>query len=186
MLLYAQARGHKRKFLLLPYVPAWFMAFGIGLTTPVPSPIARALVGGLSSDSVVLHNDAREIYPEVNLVDFESATREALTHLHPLKIERVWESGSVSNLKHEGFFIAHQKIKVDAEPEKIFNAIQKIADQLKSQRFVVDTVEPNQLLLLRLQQKIPGAGWIEWRVSRSGTPTYLLAEKKTARNSVVK
>jgi len=173
MLLYAQARGHKRTFLLLPYVPAWFMAFGIGLTTPVPSPIARALVGGLSSDSVVINNDAREIYPEVTLVDFDSATREALTHLHPLKIERVWESDFVSNLKHEGFFIALQKIKVDASPEKIFNAIQKIADQLRSQQFVVDTVEPNQLLLLKSQQKIPGAGWIEWQVSHASNTTYL-------------
>ena len=117
MLRYARVRGHKRKFLLLPYVPVWFMAFGIGLTTPVPSPIARALVGGLSSDSVVMHNDAHEIFPEVNLMDFKSATREALTHLHPLKIERVWndDQGQVRTLRHEGFFIDHRKIKVDAE-----------------------------------------------------------------------
>lgn len=46
MLSYARARGLNRRFLLLPYIPVWFMAFGIGLTTPVPSPIAHALVGG--------------------------------------------------------------------------------------------------------------------------------------------
>ena len=129
MLRYARARGHKRSFLLLPYVPVWFMAFGIGLTTPVPRPIAWALVGGLSSDSVVMHNDARKIYPEVNLIDFESATKEALTRLHPLKIERVWDDGEgqVKTLKHEGFFIDHREIKVDAEPEKVFNIIRKFA-----------------------------------------------------------
>ena len=65
MLRYARIRGHKRSFLVLPYVPVWFMAFGIGLTTPVPRPIAHALVGGLSSDSVVIHGHAREIYPEI-------------------------------------------------------------------------------------------------------------------------
>ena len=75
MLSYARVRGLKRRFLLLPYVPVWFMAFGIGLTTPVPRPIAYALVGGLSSDSVVIHDNARKIYPEVNLIDFESAAR---------------------------------------------------------------------------------------------------------------
>jgi hypothetical protein len=172
---YAHIRGHKRSFLLLPYIPVWFMALGIELMTPVPHLIARALVGGLSHDSIVTHKNAHEIHPEVNLIDFETATKEALTHLHPLKIERVWDDGKghAKTLKHEGFFIAHQKIKVKAKPEKIFGSIQKIANQLGSQRFVVDTAEPDQLLLLRSQQKIPGAGWLEWGVSRNGTQTYL-------------
>ena len=72
MLKYAEVRGYKRSFVILPYVPIWFMAFGIGLTTPVPYPIAYALVGGLSSDSLVLHDTARKTFPEVLLVDFES------------------------------------------------------------------------------------------------------------------
>jgi uncharacterized protein YbjT (DUF2867 family) len=175
MLRYAQVRGHRRKFLLLPYVPVWFMAFGIGLTTPVPRPIARALVGGLSNDSVVMHNDALEIYPEVNLIDYESATREALTHLHPLKIERVWDDGAsqIKTLKHEGFFIVHQKIKVNAKPEKIFDVVTKISKSFETQRFVVDTTEPNHLLLLRSQRKTPGDGWIEWRTGQVVNWSYL-------------
>jgi uncharacterized protein YbjT (DUF2867 family) len=79
MLKYAGLRGYKRDFFLLPYVPVWFMAFGIGLMTPVPYPIAYALVAGLSTDSIVLHDEAREVFPEVKLIDFESATRAALT-----------------------------------------------------------------------------------------------------------
>jgi uncharacterized protein YbjT (DUF2867 family) len=169
MLQYAQVRGHNRRFLLLPYVPVWFMAFGIGLTTPVPSPIAWALVGGLSSDSVVMHDNVRKIYPEVNLIDFESATREALTRLHPLKIERVWDDGAghVKTLKHEGFFIHQRKIKVDAEPEKVFQAITKFAERFGARQFVVDTIEPNHFLLLRSQIKTPGEGWVEWRVGHT-------------------
>jgi uncharacterized protein YbjT (DUF2867 family) len=176
MLSYARVRGHQRSFLLLPYVPVWFMAFGIGLTTPVPSPIAWALVGGLSSDSVVMRNDARETYPEVNLIDFESATREALTHLHPLKIERVWEDGKGDRktLKHEGFFIEHRKIRVDGGLENVFNTITKFAKRFEARQFVVDTVESNHLLLLRLRQKTPGDGWIEWRVGHASSVTYLI------------
>jgi uncharacterized protein YbjT (DUF2867 family) len=125
MLKYAQARGHKRGFILFPHVPVWFMAFGIGLMTPVPYPIAYALVGGLSDDSVVIHNEAREAFPEVQLIDFESATRVALTRLHPLKIERVWDDGESRGkvLKHEGFFIHHRQLQVGASPEKIFQVI---------------------------------------------------------------
>ncbi len=174
MLRYAQVRGHKRSFFLLPYVPVWFMAFGIGLTTPVPSPIARALVGGLSSDSVVVHNDALRIYSEVNLVDFESATKEALSHLHPFKIERVWdEKTKAKTLKHEGFFIDHRTIKVDAALEKIFDSITKFSKGFESRKFVVDFLEPTRTLLLRSQSKTPGDGWIEWRIVHASSVTTL-------------
>ncbi|MBI5351113.1 MAG: NAD(P)H-binding protein [Chloroflexi bacterium] len=158
MLRYARIRGHKRRLLLLPYVPVWFMAFGISLTTPVPRPIAYALVGGLSSDSVVIHHDARRVYPEVDLIDFESAIREALTRLHPLKIERVWENEESRTLKHEGFFVDHHSIKINAVPEKIFDVISK-----RSQRFVIEGIDDNHLLV-RLNMKIPGQLWFEWKV----------------------
>lgn len=208
MLNYARIRGHKRGFLLLPYVPVWFMAFGIGLVTPVPRPIAYALVGGLSSDSVVMHNDARKIYPEVNLVDFESATREALTRLHPLKIERVWESdldfGGLSKatsevqLKHEGFFIDHREMQVDADMSRVFEVvtrmgsetdwpyanwlwklrgvfgIRKFSPNSNHSYYRVDVIEPDRLLLLHSQLKAPGEGWMEWRVEKRGEGTRLM------------
>lgn len=172
---YANVRKHKRSFFLLPYVPVWFMALGIELITPVPHLIARALVGGLSHDSIVTHKNAHETYPEVNLIDFDSAARDALTRLHPLKIERVWDDGEdqVKTLKHEGFFIDHRKIKVEAEPEKIFDVIQKNSKHLSVHKFITDTIEPNRVLLLRSTSKTPGDSWIEWRVGSAKTMTSL-------------
>jgi hypothetical protein len=169
MLRYARARGHKRGFLLLPYVPVWFMAFGIGLTTPVPSPIAYALVGGLSSDSVVIHHDARKVYPEVNLVDFESAIKEALTRLHPRKIEPVWDDGEgrTKTLRHEGFFIDHRGIKIDAAPGDIFSSINNLAARLGTKKIIIENIETDHILLVHLQLKIPGEGWVEWRINDS-------------------
>ena len=162
MLSYARARGLKRSFLLLPYVPVWFMAFGIGLTTPVPSPIAYALVGGLSSDSVVMHDNALRVYPEVNLIDFESAAKEALTRLHPHKIERVWDDGEghTKTLKHEGFFIDHREIKLNVAPEKIFDAVKKMTGN-----FLVEAAEEGQILV-QLKTKMPGSAWVQWKAER--------------------
>lgn len=167
MLRYARIRGHERSFLLLPYVPVWFMAFGIGLMTPVPRPIAYALVGGLSSDSVVLHNDATKIYPEVDLVDFESAAREALTRLHPLKIERVWEDGEsdVKDFKHEGFFITRREIQINDVPEKVFRTI---GQSIKN--FEIEHMD-DRALLACMKKDIPGRLWVEWSVSRDGVLT---------------
>lgn len=115
---YAHARGLKRRLFLLPHIPLWFMAFGVGLMTPVPYPIAYALIGGLANDSVVKHPGAREAFPEVELIDFDTAARDALEKTHPDHIERVWDLGGESGnqsrtsefwrtLKHEGCFILH-------------------------------------------------------------------------------
>lgn len=111
MLTYARLRGHRRGFFLLPYVPLWFMALGIALAAPVPYPIAYALVGGLSSDSVVLHGGAEQTFPEVKPGDYESAVAGALRRLHPLEIEPVWEESQNAAIKREGFFIRHRKEK---------------------------------------------------------------------------
>ncbi len=78
MVRYARARGLKRTMLLIPGIPIWFMAFGVGLMTPVPYPIAYALIGGLSADSIVKHPDALKVFPEVELIDFDTATQKAL------------------------------------------------------------------------------------------------------------
>jgi len=200
MLRYARICGHNRRFLLLPYIPVWFMAYGIGLMTPVSSPIAYALIGGLSSHSVVLHNNAQKTYPEVNLIDFESATKEALTRLHPHKIERVWEDGEsqVKILKHEGFFIDHRELQLDAKPEKVFAVIENMGRRngwpfvnwlwklrgffgvresaLDSEYdyYTIDTLEPGRLLLLLSRLKAPGEGWMEWRVEMEGKHTRLI------------
>lgn len=109
MLRYARARGLKRSMFLIPGIPVWFMAFGVGLMTPVPYPIAYALIGGLSSDSLVKHPEALQAFPEVKLIGFDAATRDALEKTHPDHIERVWDDGKpgAKSLKHEGCFILH-------------------------------------------------------------------------------
>lgn len=109
MTRYARARELNRSMLLIPGLPVWFMAFGVGLMTPVPYPIAYALIGGLSADSVVKHPEALTVFPEVKLIDFDTAAKDALERTHPRHIERVWVDGSsgTRSLKHEGCFILH-------------------------------------------------------------------------------
>lgn len=154
MLKYARIRGHRRRFLLLPYLPVWFMAFGIDLMTPVPYPIAYALVEGLSNDSVVLYDEAQKIFPEVMLIDFESAVREAMKRLHPLEVERVWEDGrgGIKNLKHEGFFIHHREMQIHVPSEKIIEAIKALHSDVDEH-------------LLSYSKFKFGEAWIEWRVT---------------------
>jgi hypothetical protein len=153
MTRYARARGLKRRLFLLPYIPLWFMAFGVGLMTPVPYPIAYALIEGLSADSVVKHPEALQVFPEVELIDFDSAASDALERTHPVHIERVWVDGTsgIKSIKHEGCFILH------------FSGILQIAGENGSNPPDSKDEHHNSF----------GKMWIEWRIGRTASPTYI-------------
>jgi uncharacterized protein YbjT (DUF2867 family) len=178
MLGYARTRGLKRWMLLLPGIPLWLMAFGVGLMTPVPYRIAYALIDGLSADSVVKHPEALEIFPEVKLIDFETATKDALEKTHPFFIERVWDDGKreSKSIKHEGCFIDHREVTVGAEPEKVSHAIKQVINRLN---WHIEVNQPDQILVCVTNQ-VAGKKWIAWRmvnhaneVPEGGNMTYM-------------
>jgi uncharacterized protein YbjT (DUF2867 family) len=173
MLRYANIRGLKRHMLLLPGLPLWFMAFGVAMMTPVPYPIAYALLGGLSTDSVVRHPEALKVFPEVKLIDFEAATRDALNKTHPLHMERVWEAVKSKFIKHEGCFIDQRELKIDVSPEEAFCALERLSHK---QNWTIEIKEENSYVLVCDGDQRFGKRWIEWRISpvdRSVTPTYI-------------
>ena len=131
MLRYARRRGLKRKLLLLPGIPPWFMAVGVGILTPVPYRIAYALIGGLAGDSIVQHDEARRIFPDIKLINFEEATTSSLHRLSPSSTERVWEGSnrSVQHIKHEGFFIDYRRLEINASPEVIYRVLTSLGGQ---------------------------------------------------------
>lgn len=167
MLRYARTRGLKRRIVLLPGIPLWFMAFGVGLMTPVPYPVAYALIGGLSADSVVKHPQALEIFPEVKLIDFDTATKDALEKTHPSHIERIWDDGrpEPKSIKHEGCFIDHRQVAVNAEPEKVLEAMTTLGAR-ELAPVSKNTLLDSKATLFHLKEKSFGSQWIECRVSR--------------------
>ena len=128
MLRYAQARGLKRLLFTLPGIPIRFMARFVDWLTPVPFPIATALVGGLQSDSVVMDDAARGAFPAIDLIPYAAALQIAMNDLTPRRLERVWEGfgGEVVRLKHEGFFIDYRRLEVRALPEDIFASVRRM------------------------------------------------------------
>jgi uncharacterized protein YbjT (DUF2867 family) len=172
MLGYARIRGLKRETLLIPGIPLWFMALGVDLMTPVPYPIACALIDGLSADSIVKHPEALETFPNVKLIDFDSATRDALEKTSPIHIERVWEDGGrkPKSIKHEGYFINHREAIIHAEPGKVVRMIVELAGR---QSWTVEVNEANQQIIAMIQNQLAGRKWIEWRVGQVANLSYL-------------
>jgi uncharacterized protein YbjT (DUF2867 family) len=172
MLRYARIRGLKRRMFLIPGIPVWFMAFGVGLMTPVPYPIAYALIGGLSADSVVKHPEALKVFPEVKLIDFSMATKDALEKTDPVHIERVWDDGqrNATSIKHEGCFIDYREVRMDTEPEKVLDIVKQIINTSDDLMKVVDTGER---ILVCIKNQIAGEKWMEWRVGHVSNMTVL-------------
>lgn len=126
MIRYARIRGLKRRLLMISHIPVWFMAFGVGLMSPIPYQIAYVLIESLSADCIVRHPDVLKVFPEVKLIDFDSAVREALETTNPAQIERVWEDGRLKakSLKHEGCFIVQRVFALtdDHRKEKVIES----------------------------------------------------------------
>ena len=166
MLRYARLRGLKRSIVLIPGLPIRFMAFGVGLMTPVPYPIAYALIGGLSADSVVKHANALRVFPEVKLIDYDSAAKDALEKTHPIHIERVWDDGrqAVKSIKHEGCFIDHREITLHAEPETVLAEIENVRAKVSKREGT--WVSENVFFA--------GTEWINWGTRRIRDMTCVL------------
>ena len=122
MLTYGRLRGLSRKYVVMPGIPVWFMALGVEWMTPVPAVIATPLVDGMRSESVVQDESACHVFPKIRLIGYEDAVNLALGSLHPDSIEPIWAGDEkvVKVLKHEGFFIDHRYLPVNATPEKVF------------------------------------------------------------------
>jgi len=169
MLRYARARKLNRKMILLTGIPVWFMAFGVDLMTPVPYPIAYALIDGISADSIVNHPEALKIFPEVKLIDFDTATLDALEKTNPNHIERIWidNSRKAKLIKHEGCFIDQRGMKINSLPENVFRAIEQIAGK---RNWRIEIKEKNSRILIHDSNQRFGKFWIEWLAVGHASP----------------
>lgn len=170
LLCYARVRGLKRMMLLLPGIPVWFMAFGVGLMTPVPRPIAYALIAGLANDSAVQHNQALCVFKDIRLISMDEATEYALQRTKPSLIERVWEDDSpgTKTLKHEGFFINYRRMELNIPPENAFHVLRRAIDK---PHWRVEINEQNQRIVVHEMDLRSGDHWIEWKADQSGELT---------------
>jgi uncharacterized protein YbjT (DUF2867 family) len=125
MLTYGRLRGLRRRYVITPGMPVWFMALGVAWMTPVPKSIAAPLVDGMRSESVVQDDAARRVFSNVRLLGYEEAVQSALTQLHPARLDRTWNGCQppVQVLKSEGFFVDYRCVEVRAAPGKVFEVI---------------------------------------------------------------
>ena len=138
MLGYAKARGLQRFMLPVPFLTPHLSSYWVHLVTPIPSDIARPLINGLRNEVVVRDNSAREIFPEIVPVDFDTAVRRALAKLNARDVETSWADALVSSVPlntptllttHEGMIIEQRQCDVQASPAEVFEAFTHIGGE---------------------------------------------------------
>jgi len=125
MLTYGRLRGLRRRHVHLPGIPLWFMAMGVAWITPVPAAIARPLVDGMRSDSLIQDDAIHRTFPYIQPIGYEEGVNLALSQLRPDCLEPNWVGcdKSVKVMKHEGFFIDHRCEEIAVTPQDVFQII---------------------------------------------------------------
>ncbi len=117
MTTYARLRGLKRWIIAVPGMSANFMGTLAGIFTPVPAKIARPLLGGMRSDSVVQVEAAISDFPLIHPVSYEASVLMALENLSPGSLEPIWDNPVTwFRIKRAGFFVEGQQARAQLQP----------------------------------------------------------------------
>ena len=138
MMGYAQARGLRRWLVSVPVLTPRLSSYWVHLVTPIPGSIARPLIDGLRNEVVVREAVARDLFPQLEPMDYQSAVFLALTDLEARHVETSWSDALVNSLgdlvpvalsTHEGMIIERRQQMVPTPPNTVFKMIGRLGGQ---------------------------------------------------------
>ena len=97
MQVYAEAAGlYRRRIVVLPVLTPKLAGLWIGLVTPIPPSIGRALLESLQNDAVVREHDIDDVVapPAEGLTPYRVAVELALARIHDGTVETTWAGAS--------------------------------------------------------------------------------------------
>lgn len=135
MLGYARVRGLKRYLIPVPVLTPRLSSYWVHWVTPLHANIAKPLIDGLRNEVIVRDNLAKELFPDINLIDYHIAVERALGKLNAEQIESMWtDSLATSNgdtppvrLNNiEGMISERRELEMAAPAESVFSWISSI------------------------------------------------------------
>ena len=138
MLEYARVRGLRRMLLSVPVLTPRLSSYWVHLVTPIPASIARPLIDGLRNEVIVREAVARDLFPQLQPMDYQSAVSLALADLEARHIETSWRDALVNSQgdiipvvlsTQEGMIIERRQQIVSTPPATIFKMISRLGGQ---------------------------------------------------------
>lgn len=126
---YAQERGLRRWMLPVPFLTPRLSAHWVHWVTPIPAKIAKPLIEGLRNELIVRDDTARQLFPDIEPLDYRQAVRLALARLAVDQVETVWSDALVSSqgdvtpvmlTTEAGMIVERRQRLVTATPETVY------------------------------------------------------------------
>jgi len=181
------------------------------------------LIEGLRNEVIVRDDAARQLFPEIQLLDYAGALTLALEQLNDGQVETAWSDSLLSSkgdvapvslTYREGIITEARQRLVNADVSSVFRVfaglggergwlyanwlwfLSGVLDRLvggvgfrrgrrhPDELYVgealdfwrVEKVEPNHLLRLRAEMKVPGLAWLEFQVNEQSDGTSRLSQ----------
>jgi uncharacterized protein YbjT (DUF2867 family) len=131
LLGYAKVRGLKRWLIRTPVHAPRLSAYWVHMVTPIHWRAVLPLIEGLRLRLIVHDDAARQLFPKIEPLDFETAARLALGRIQREAVESSWSDAlatSAGEIKpydlkvEEGMMIERRQLLVDLPAETVFRA----------------------------------------------------------------
>lgn len=220
---YAEVRGLKRRLVPVQFLTPRLSSYWLHLVTPIPVKIARPLIDGLRNEVIVRDDTARQLFPQITPLDYQTAVQRALEHLDAAQIETTWSDALVSSqgdvppvilTSQEGMIVERRQQLVNADADTLYGIFSGLGGEhgwlyLNSAWHVrgwldrlvggvglrrgrrdpdtvwvgdtvdfwrVEAVEPDRLLRLRAEMRLPGLAWLQFEAQPQPDDRTLLVQ----------
>lgn len=127
---YARERRLKRIIIPVPVLTPRLSSYWAHWVTPIPATIARPLINGLRYELVARDDKARQLFPGIRPIDYQSAVKLALSRIEKGEMESIWSDALISSqgdqpplrlTQEQGMIIERRHTQVDVPPELLFS-----------------------------------------------------------------
>jgi uncharacterized protein YbjT (DUF2867 family) len=131
----ADVMSLKRYIIPVPVLSPWLSSYWLMLMTPVPFPIARALIQGLKSETTAKNENAGKYFPQIHPLSYQESIRRTLMEIEGNQVISRWcDSSSQEACDIQGHdriesAIFREKISYDfgdIPADKIFAAVEAV------------------------------------------------------------
>ena len=135
---YAQARGLKRRLIAVPVLTPRLSSYWVHLVTPIPAKIAQPLIKGLGNEVIVRDDAALQLFPEIELLDYQTSVRLALAKMEVHELETMWSDALTSSqgsrtpptlITQEGLIIERRQRIVPAPADSVYRSFARLGGE---------------------------------------------------------
>ncbi|HSG25720.1 MAG TPA: SDR family oxidoreductase [Anaerolineales bacterium] len=135
---YGEVQDLKRVLIPAPVYAPFLSAYWVHLVTPIHWQLVLPLIEGLHAESLITDQQAKQLFPEIELLDYQTAVRLALDVIRRGKVETSWSDALVSSAGdltpyqfsvEIGMMIERRQRLLNLSPEAVFKAFSGIGGE---------------------------------------------------------